>query len=248
MQFSVAKNQFIVQYGTKQFLVILELSERKQIAIVVYPDLRVIVKAPLNVSMQRIKNHVNKKGNWVAYQLLYFERFGSTVIKSYFNGESHYYKGKQYRLSIRQGKRAKVELKDRFFQMELPDPNDRRHAKIIMQKWDTAAAKEVLSRQVDISNIKHYLIQLKVLKPEFRFKKMRKSWGRCDSKSGIITLNTVLVKAPLSCIESVIVHELCHLVYPSHSRAFYSKMEELLPGWCKIRAELEVSEYVADIL
>lgn len=47
-----------------------------------------------------------------------------------------------------------------------------------------------------------------------------KRWGSCTSADGSIRLSHVLQGMPTYVIESVLVHELAHLLEPNHSRAF----------------------------
>jgi predicted metal-dependent hydrolase len=68
---------------------------------------------------------------------------------------------------------------------------------------------------------------------------MKRTWGNCSSK-GVIKLNTHLVKAPLSVLDSVIAHELCHLEEMNHGRAFYALLGRLNPDWREDRAKLQL--------
>jgi hypothetical protein len=56
--------------------------------------------------------------------------------------------------------------------------------------------------------------------------------------AGRIRLNTELVKKPRDLLEYVIVHEMLHLVEPTHSERFISLLNKHYPTWREARAEL----------
>jgi predicted metal-dependent hydrolase len=69
-------------------------------------------------------------------------------------------------------------------------------------------------------------------------RKMHKRWGSC-ARSGNVLLNSELVKTPLSCIEYVVMHELCHLMEQNHSPAFFRLLSRHLPDWRRRKERLE---------
>jgi predicted metal-dependent hydrolase len=58
----------------------------------------------------------------------------------------------------------------------------------------------------------------------------RSRWGSCSTR-GTLSFNWRLVLAPLDVLDYVVVHELCHLRHPDHSRRFWGLVEQHRPNW-----------------
>jgi hypothetical protein len=69
-------------------------------------------------------------------------------------------------------------------------------------------------------------------------RKMKTKWGSCNPRAGRIRLNTELVKKPKDLIEYVVVHEMLHLIEPTHNDRFISLLTDHFPTWREARAEL----------
>ncbi|WP_418845678.1 M48 family metallopeptidase [Parafannyhessea umbonata] len=67
---------------------------------------------------------------------------------------------------------------------------------------------------------------------------MTSRWGSCNVRTGRITLNLELACHPASSVESVVAHELCHLLEPSHNARFHALMDGFCPWWRDAKAEL----------
>lgn len=68
---------------------------------------------------------------------------------------------------------------------------------------------------------------------------MKTKWGSCNPKAGSIRLNTELAKKPPDCLEYVVVHELVHLLEPTHNARFMALMDRCLPDWTHRRELLQ---------
>jgi predicted metal-dependent hydrolase len=55
-------------------------------------------------------------------------------------------------------------------------------------------------------------------------------WGSC-SRAGNLSFNWRLVIAPTEVMSYVVIHELCHLAVPNHTKAFWRQLEAALPDW-----------------
>jgi hypothetical protein len=71
--------------------------------------------------------------------------------------------------------------------------------------------------------------------------KMKTKWGSCNTTKKNIRLNTELGKKPKECLEYIVVHELVHLLEPSHNAKFQELMDTNLPNWRALRSQLNTS-------
>jgi predicted metal-dependent hydrolase len=69
-------------------------------------------------------------------------------------------------------------------------------------------------------------------------RQMKTKWGSCNPKKATIRFNTDLAKKPLACLEYVLVHELAHLIEPTHSDRFRAILNRHLPNWPHLRSQL----------
>jgi hypothetical protein len=73
---------------------------------------------------------------------------------------------------------------------------------------------------------------------EWRIKHMKTRWGTCNIENRRIWLNLEIIKKPPRCLEYIIVHELVHLLERRHDHCFIALMDQHLPQWRLLRAEL----------
>ena len=69
------------------------------------------------------------------------------------------------------------------------------------------------------------------------FRPMISRWGVCNVKDRSICFSTYLLLLPEWCVEHVVVHELCHLLEPSHNARFHALMDRYFPRWREARRE-----------
>ena len=74
--------------------------------------------------------------------------------------------------------------------------------------------------------------------PTFSTRKMKTKWGSCTPAANSVLVNLELAKKPLECLEYIVVHELTHLLEPSHNARFITLMTQFMPKWRFYRDEL----------
>jgi len=223
-----------IQFGSKQINFQLEYSSRKSLGITVKPDLSVLVKAPVDTSLEKVKEKLRKKAPWIIRQQSFFLYFNpKTPARKYISGETHLYLGRQYRLKIIQNNFESVKLKWKYIEAKV---TDKTRAKQLVVEWYSQNAKLKLRTiaQPLIDNFKKYNIE----PSSIVLRDMPTRWGSCTPKGKII-LNPELIKAPKGCIEYVIIHELCHLVHHDHTQKFIDLQTKEMRDWEKWKMKLE---------
>jgi predicted metal-dependent hydrolase len=85
--------------------------------------------------------------------------------------------------------------------------------------------------------IERYSVVMGVRPSALSFKPMKSRWGVCNVKNRSIRFSTYLLLLPDWCVEHVVVHELCHLLEPSHNARFHALMDKYFPQWKEARKE-----------
>jgi predicted metal-dependent hydrolase len=223
-----------IQFGSKKIHFRLVYSERKSLGITVTPDLEILVKAPVNTSMEKIKERIKKKAPWIIKQQGFFLSFQPrTPKRKYVNGETHLYLGRQYRLKIENGKEESVKLKGKYI---VATTSDKSRAKALLKDWYLQHARTKF-HAIGVPLIEGFS-KYKVKPSSIVLLDMPTRWGSCTPKGKII-LNPELIKAPKGCIEYVIVHELCHLVHLDHTQKFLDLQTKEMRDWEKWKMKLE---------
>ena len=89
-----------------------------------------------------------------------------------------------------------------------------------------------------IPMVERYSRVIGVTQPEIRYRAMTSRWGTCKTREGIVCFSLYLLLVPEWCIEHVVVHELCHLLEPSHNAHFHALMDRFFPRWREARREM----------
>ena len=73
---------------------------------------------------------------------------------------------------------------------------------------------------------------------KIRYANQSGRWGSCSS-SGTISLNIALMNLPLTLVDYVLTHELCHTVHLHHQAEFWELVSNFEPNYRQLRKELK---------
>ncbi len=224
-------------YGKYHYNYKLLRLNRKSLSLTILPDSSIIVRGPLQVQQERIEQFLQKKWMWIEEQLKYFKKYQTKQAKKdYVSGESFLYLGRQYQLVVKSAKHDCVSLTKGVLVCETVDSvKNTISTKKKLDKWFIDRAKVVLAERYDEVFKKFDYSD----RPKLVIKKMDKRWGSFVSGKSII-LNPLLIRASKDCIDYVITHELCHVKYRNHSKAFFAMLNKKYPRWELVKEKLEL--------
>jgi hypothetical protein len=223
-----------IQFGSKKIDFQIEYSDRRTLGITVTPDMDVLVKAPNDSTLFKIKEKLRKRAPWILKQQSFFLAYHpKTTERKYISGETHLYLGRQYLLKVENNGSESVKLKGKFI---VVSTHDKSRVKQLVNNWylDHARSKFQSTAIPLIEKFKKY----KVEPSSIVLREMPTRWGSCTPKGKII-LNPELIKAPKGCIEYVIIHELCHLIHHDHTQKFIDLQTKEMKDWEKWKIKLE---------
>jgi predicted metal-dependent hydrolase len=206
-------------------------AKRKKLTITVERDSSILVLAPESATDEAIDRVVQSKRQWLFEKLQNAPKYQGTHApgKEVVSGESALYLGRECRITLINAPDARVVF-DRAFVIAQGDRLQTRQA---FRDWYRARAQEVI-----LPRVKRLSLELGVDLAEAVIVDDRLRWGSCTAKNNI-RLNWRLIKAPMSVIDYVIVHELAHLLESNHTPAFWSIVRAKVPGAEKSKAWLK---------
>lgn len=243
------KNNPIVTFGEKIYQYSVVRTDRSTVGIVIEPDGSIIVKSPRNLENGKIHAAVNKKRKWIAQKIANFEKVKDPIPKFQepVSGEKIRYKNKLYRLKmhLHDKKRPRLVLVQKTLHVYLNQDlnSDERGVlvKKLLIKWYKEKAQKFL-----LQRVKRYTKFLKEKPNSVKVRDIKIRWGSC-TKSGNLIFNWKIIMAPISAIDYVILHELCHLKEPNHTHKFWSLLESLLPTYERWKEWLHINGRTLDL-
>lgn len=227
----------VIKHGERTFDYSTSFSKRSTLGISVTPDGCVEISAPVACDQHQIEAHLRKRATWIFRQLDYFEQYKPRQPpRRFVGGETHLYLGKQYRLKVEESPRDQVRLIQGYFVVHVGRRENRNRIGHLMQQWYRDRAEQYLRGRLQRA-FPHFE-RLGCLEPDVRIRLMRRRWGS-HSAGGTITLNANLIKVPTTCIDYVVVHELCHLIERYHDQRFFRLLNRVMPDWQRRKAALE---------
>jgi len=194
----------------------------------------VTLVAPTGTRMEVARAFAITKLGWIRDQQAKMLAQARETQRQFIERESHCLWGRHYLLSVvEKDAKPAVKLDHRRITLTVRPGSTLAKREEIMQEWHRALLHEVVP-----ALIQKWEAKLRVTVSAYYLQRMKTKWGGCNHRAGNIRLNTELVKKPKDLLEYVVVHEMLHLIEPTHSERFVALLERHYPTWREARAEL----------
>ena len=177
------------------------------------------VRVPEHVGDERVAAFLQRKRPWIRSKVAEIRLLPPHRNKELVSGESFPYLGRHYRLKIQEGHQVGVCLSGGYLKATIrpTEQGEQREARIqqYLHNWYRSRALEHLQEKA-----KRYAQQIGVTPTGVSVRNFKSRWGSCDKK-GQVVFNWNIIKAPHTIVDYVVIHELCHLIHPNHSKDFW---------------------------
>ena len=198
------------------------------------PSGRVTLVAPRGTRPEVARAYALSKLGWIRDQQTKLRGQARETPREFVERESHYLWGRRYLLSVREKEaRPSVRLDHRRIVLTIRPRTSRPKREAVLHEWHKSLLHHALPEL-----IQKWEPRLGVEVAGYFLQRMKTKWGSCNHRARNIRLNTELVKKPKDLLEYVVIHEMLHLVAPTHSEQFLALMSRRYPTWREARAEL----------
>ena len=207
------------------------------------PDGRVTLVAPTATRLDAVRAYAISKLSWIREQQRKLKNQARETPRQFIERESHYLWGRRYLMTVlHRDAKPCVTLDHKRITLTVRPGSDAKRRAEVIHEWHKSILHEVVP-----TLIKKWEPKLEVKVADYFLQRMKTKWGSCNHKAGHIRLNTELVKKPKDLLEYVIVHEMVHLLEPTHSDRFMAILGEHYPTWREARAELNELPLTAEV-
>ncbi len=207
----------------------------KNVHLNVHPPFGLVsISVPTNMEIKLIEMFIISKISWIKKQQKEFIEQARETSREFIERESHYLWGQRYLLEIvEKDTQPLITLNHSTIQLIIrPNTNIERRQEIFAQWY-----RENL-REKALPLIEKWEKTLGVKVNQLFIQQMKTRWGSCTHDRGYIRLNTELAKKQPQCLEFIVVHEMIHLIEPTHNKRFKALMNLHLPNWQLYQQEL----------
>lgn len=198
------------------------------------PSGRVRIAAPRHIKLETLRVYAISKLDWIKKQQTRLQAQARETRREYLDLESHFVWGRRYLLVVNELPQApSVQLRHKELILTVRPGSDEQKRADVLAAWYRDELRRAMTPLIE-----KWQAQLGVQARQVIVRRMKTKWGSCNPRAGNIHLNSELAKKLPECLEYIIVHELTHLLEPTHNERFVALMDKSMPNWRHRREEL----------
>jgi len=220
----------VLMVGGTQIPYSIRFSKRaRKLSIRVTPSM-VEAVAPVGVPESKLVEFVQRKRAWVLRKVEERAALGNakrfTWPERFVTGARIPFRGRNMKLHVTDADVPDVQVRYRnAFLVLKPASASDADVKKALENWMHLRLQDDITELVDL-----HAPRLGVQPGKIRVSRPKTRWGSCGRRNDIL-INGLLVVAPRSVLEYVVVHELCHIRHRNHGITFWRLVEEVLPDY-----------------
>ncbi len=210
-------------------------ARRRTVTLAIDPERGLVIYCPRRYPRRGLETLLREKARWILDKIAWVERLRAQKARlRWVPGSPLLFQGTLYPLEVhRDGRGPLLRRQDERLTLHIPEragqgagqgPTAQCLREHVIAGYKAAARREIMLR------VEHFQAMLGVRPRTVRIKAQRKRWGSCSALGGL-NFNWRLILAPPPVLDYLVVHELCHLLHPDHSRGFWGRVAAMLPDY-----------------
>ncbi len=200
-------------------------SKRRTASLFVERDGSVSLIVPEELELSDIEEIVENKKGWIYKSIAEWKDLNSSKVEREFvSGETFLYLGRSYKLRVNSDIKSDLVLKNGCFLIK--ENKLSKYAEMFKAFYREKGLQKIQKR------IDYYQGKIGVKAKKVRVRELGNRWASC-TPDGNLNFHWKSIMAPLSIIDYIIVHELCHFHHPNHTDAFWNEVDKVLPDYKK---------------
>lgn len=237
-----AENILLVSGGEIRYRLNRTAQRKKTMQVMICPPGEVFVSAPKHYSDRVVEDFLKKKSDWVIRKLRFFQNYSAHYPDPQAGRTGCLYLGQFYPLNLLEAhsRWGRIVFEDEQLTLEIPGKVSIHERKSYIQsfllKWFKARAVILLKERVE-----KYAGLIGVQPSAVFVRSPRRLWGSCHPVKRTLHFNWKILMAPLETLDYIVVHELCHIKVPNHSKKFWELVAKYVPDFEEHHAWLKLN-------
>ena len=200
------------------------------------------VSKPIYVSNKKAFEFIKENEKFIYDQLNKIENNNEFALKKWENGEVFFYKGEKYNVQTNLWKENKINIQfeDETKSLKLcyPASLELHQRKLYIDR----GIKKILKNNTEYvlaRKLPYWSKKTNIAYHDFKVNDATSKFGSCIPATRNMHFSSRLIMLPEDKIHAVVVHELCHIIYPNHSKDFYNLVRKYIPDYDEINKWLK---------